>query len=64
MLEAANWAPTHGRICSELSSEDKLEVSFQSVNVFSTLAGKTEPWRFVILGSEPLQEFITVMQAV
>ena len=63
MLEAANWAPTHGRICSKLS-RDEVKASFQSLIVINTLAGKTEPWRFVILGSEPLQEFITVMQAV
>ena len=37
MLEAANWAPTHGR---------------------------TEPWRFVVLGADALQEMISLTQGV
>ena len=37
MLEAANWAPTHGR---------------------------TEPWRFVVLGADALQDMITLTDRV
>lgn len=37
MLEAANWAPTHGR---------------------------TEPWRFVVLSGEGLQEMISITDRV
>ena len=37
MLEAANWAPTHGR---------------------------TEPWRFVVLGADTLQEMISITDRV
>lgn len=37
MLEAANWAPTHGR---------------------------TEPWRFVVLGADALQEMISLTDRV
>lgn len=37
MLEAANWAPTHG---------------------------KTEPWRFVVLSEDALQEMIGITHQV
>lgn len=37
MLEAANWAPTHGR---------------------------TEPWRFVVLGADALQDMIHLTDRV
>ena len=37
MLEAANWAPTHG---------------------------KTEPWRFVVLSEDGLQEMISITDRV
>lgn len=37
MLEAANWAPTHGR---------------------------TEPWRFVVLGADALQDMISLTERV
>lgn len=37
MLEAANWAPTHG---------------------------KTEPWRFVVLSEDALQEMIQITHQV
>lgn len=37
MLEAANWAPTHGR---------------------------TEPWRFVVLSPDGLQEMISITDRV
>lgn len=37
MLEAANWAPTHGR---------------------------TEPWRFVVLGADALQDMISLTDRV
>lgn len=37
LLEAANWAPTHGR---------------------------TEPWRFVVLGKEGIQQMQDVTEAV
>ena len=37
MLEAANWAPTHGR---------------------------TEPWRFVVLSPDALQEMFSITDRV
>jgi len=37
MLEAANWAPTHGR---------------------------TEPWRFVVLGKQGMQDMQSVTEEV